>query len=184
MAEHILFSGHMIDKKGRSSPRFPASKAVAAGVANRGALEKILKGLSPSKFSGIAGAACGGDILFHEACRDLGIPSEVYLGMPVDEFNKTSVSFAGKDWEERYYRLVNTLPVHILFPEATADAKPEIWEKANEWMLKAALAGGGAHMTLIALWDGNRGETGGARQMIDAAKAQDARIEILDIKTI
>jgi hypothetical protein len=117
----ILFSGQMIDNAGRPAPRFPASKAAAAGVAIRQALGKIIGtgGLAetagPAGFRGIAAAACGGDILLHEACLDLHIPSELYLGLPVDEFDKTSVAFAGKNSQERYRRLTNLLPVHILF---------------------------------------------------------------------
>ena len=182
MAYFILFSGHMIDKADRSSPRFPSSKEEAAGAAIRSEVEKVLQTAGASEIRGIAAAACGGDILFHEFCRELNIPSEIYLGIPVDAFEKTSVAFAGADWVKRYLRLVRDLPVHVLFPEATADAGDEVWERANEWMLEAALSEGGSRMTLIVLWDGEGGDgPGGTRHMVKVAKGEGATINKIDI---
>ena len=37
-------------------------------------------------------------------------------------------------------------------------------DNANLWMLQTALDGGGAHMTLIALWDGKGGDGSGGTQ--------------------
>src|SRR5579872_3338945 len=126
MAYSLLFTGHMIDKPDRAAPRFPESAAGAAAEAIRGVLGKIVGACNPVAFRGIgadrgtvafrgiAAAACGGDILFHEVCRELKIPSEIYLGIPVDAFEQTSVAFAGRDWIARYRKLVEELPVHIL----------------------------------------------------------------------
>jgi hypothetical protein len=174
----------MMDKPGRAVPRFPFFKSTPAGIAIRLRLQHILGSMVRETARGIAAAACGGDILFHEACRDLEVPSELYLALPVNEFDKASVAFGGEDWEVRYFDLVRTLPVHILFPEAKTDAGPEIWERANEWMLKSALKNGGAEMTLLALWDGNIGETGGTHHMIKVARENGAGVEIIDIKGI
>ena len=184
MPHTILFSGHMIDQPDRATPRFPSSKEKAAGKAIRQELLKVLAINGSERCKGIAAAACGGDILFHESCQELAIPSEIYIGLPVDEFNKTSVSFAGEDWEARYRRLTQILPVHALFPEATADAGDSIWEKANNWMLQTALADGVAHSTFIALWDGNKGESGGTWQMIRMAEGHQVRTEIIDLSAI
>lgn len=182
MAYYILFSGHMIDKADRPSPRFPVSKTGAAAAAIRDAMCKADGKAGDREIKGIAAAACGGDILFHEACQGLGIPSEIYLGIPVDAFEETSVAFAGADWMERYDRLVRELPVHVLFPEATADAGNEVWERANEWMLEAALSEGGSRMTLIVLWDGEGGDgPGGTRHMVEMAEQHGAVVIVIDI---
>jgi len=182
MAYFILFSGHMIDKAGRDKPRFPPSKEGAAGAAIRNALLEVQVKAGVRELTGIAAAACGGDILFHEACRELGIPSEVYLGIPVEAFEETSVAFAGAEWVKRYLRLVRELPVHVLFPEATADAGDEVWERANEWMLQAGLSKGGSRMTLIVLWDGEGGDgPGGTRHMVKVAKGEGATINTIDM---
>jgi hypothetical protein len=180
MPHYLLFSGHMIDKPDRKSARFPESKTAAATKAIQKALENTLTRIAPHDLQGIAAAACGGDILFHEACQALHIPSEIYLAMPIAEFQKTSVAFAGPQWISRYQNLTKTLPVHILHPNATANAPDTIWEEANNWMLDKALSSGGNNLTLIALWDGNTGETGGTANMVRIAKAHHANTEIIN----
>lgn len=182
MQHYILFSGHMIDKPGRVPARFPASKSSAAAKVIRQSLEKILAHTPAQDLRGIAAAANGGDILFHEACIDLHIPSEIYLAIPIAEFLKTSVTPAGANWEQRYHHLTQTVPVHILHPDATADAPNTTWEEANSWMLDKALSAGGSHLTLIALWDGNTGETGGTAHMIRVARSHHATVEIIDTR--
>ena len=114
MRKTILFTGHMIDKKDRENPRFPESKelVVVAELRKRLVEEKLLAG--NKIIIGLAGGACGGDIIFHEVCEEIGIQSEIYLAFPVDEYKKRSVSFAGKKWDLRFDRLIKRLPVHIL----------------------------------------------------------------------
>jgi hypothetical protein len=183
--QFLLFSGHMIDKPDRPSPRFPPSKESAAATAIRDAVREVVEKAGGQEINGIAAAACGGDILFHEACQALGIRSEIYLGIPVDAFEKTSVAFAGGGWVERYLTLVRELSVHVLFPKATADVGEEVWEQANEWMLQAALCEGGSRMTLIVLWDGEGGDgPGGTRHMVERAEQQGATVVVIDIGTL
>jgi hypothetical protein len=178
----ILFSGHMIDKMDRPASRFPPEEEGAAAAAIRKAVRAAVDEAGGRGWTGIAAAACGGDILFHEVCQELGIPTEIYLGIPVDAFEQTSVAFAGADWVERYRRLVSELPVHVLYPDATADAGDKVWEDANEWMLKTALRSGGDQLALIALWDGQGGDgPGGTRHMVDVARKEGAAIEVIDV---
>ena len=152
MTHTILFSGHMIDKPDRPSPRFPASKEVKAAQAIEKALKATLvkenatRSHNSSKdvaaaVKAIAAAANGGDILFHEACIRLRIPSEIWLGIPADAFQQTSVAAAGPIWISRYRTLLQKLPVRILHPADTSKAPDSVWEEANQWMLDSALAG-------------------------------------------
>ena len=182
MKHTLLFTGHMIDARDRTAPRFPEEKENAA----RGDLKKVLnkeRKNHPDQLTGIAGGASGGDILFHELCKETGIPSEVYLALPKEDFKKASVSFAGKAWVTRFEKLTGKLPVHIL-SEATGN-KRSIWERINLWMLEEALKGGGEHMTLIALWDGKGGEgEGGTEHMVRVAKEAGAKTIIIDTKKL
>ena len=76
MAHNVIFTGHMIDKPDRKSPRFPPGKELA--VQNE--IEKrmgVISGQFPDQVRGIASGACGGDIIFHETCQKFNIPSEV-----------------------------------------------------------------------------------------------------------
>lgn len=111
----------MIDAEDRPEPRFPAGKERAA----RKEIWKHLikeKEVAKDELKGIAGGACGGDILFHELCLELNIPTQMYLAIPIDDFKKASVSFAGEEWDTRFDKLSEKLPVQIL-PEAKKKGK-------------------------------------------------------------
>jgi len=184
MKHRILFTGHMIDAKDRGAPRFPPHKEMSV----RQEIEKHIRNLKErfnNDLIGIAGGACGGDILFHELCLEINIPSEMYLAMSIPQFKKESVSFAGKTWDKRFDKLAEQLTVHIL-PESNAGDKSEnVWERTNLWMLQAALEEGGKHMTLIALWDGKRGDgNGGTEHMVNVANDEGAKVEIIDINKL
>ena len=180
----ILFTGHMIDKEEREEPRFAAAKENEIKEVMR---EQLLNETAFAKKAvrGIASGACGGDILFHELCMEYNIPTHIYLAMPAAEFKKTSVSFAGKNWENRFDNLVNKLPASILPNEKVQNNKVNVWEQTNLLMLKKALENGGENMSLIAVWDGEKGDgDGGTEHMIKIAKEKGARINIIDIKRI
>jgi class 3 adenylate cyclase/tetratricopeptide (TPR) repeat protein len=93
----IAFSGHMIDRPGRTAPRFPP--ALEPEVAN--ALRATIARLGP--VVGYAQAACGGDILFLEAMQDAGWQTQVVLPFATESFIETSVRFAGARWVERFH---------------------------------------------------------------------------------
>ena len=90
----LLFTGHRVDDPGRKTPRFPADKESVARQAIKEAVAKEITDAGEIAF-GIAGGASGGDILFHEVCAELGIPTELYLAVPPDQFIKASVRSAG-----------------------------------------------------------------------------------------
>ena len=102
----------MIDAPERKQPRFPAYKERSVQQEIEKYLIEEIKDKN-QQLTGIAGGACGGDILFHELCIDLKIPSEIYLALPIEEFKKASVSFAGLEWVERFERLIKKRPVHF-----------------------------------------------------------------------
>jgi hypothetical protein len=179
----ILFTGHMIDKEQRTTPRFAAAKENEVKQAMQ---KQILheKEYAKDEIMGIASGACGGDILFHELCMELKIPTHVHLAMPEADFKKVSVSFAGKKWDDRFDELVKKIPISIL-PSSTENKKENVWEQTNLWMLEKALENGGENMSLIALWDGESGDgAGGTEHMIKLAKEKGARVNIIDIKQI
>ena len=180
----ILFTGHMIDKEEREEPRFAAAKENEVKEAMR---KQLLNETTFAKTAvrGIASGACGGDILFHELCMEYNIQTHIYLALREAEFKKASVSFAGENWDERFEKLVSKLPTTILPNENTENNKENVWEQTNDWMLKNALENGGENMSLIALWDGEKGDgDGGTEHMINIAKEKGARINIIDIKKI
>jgi len=186
----LLFTGHMIDAPGREKPRFPPDKE---GVARQAIREKIeAEQRRPGGVAlGIAGGASGGDILFHEVCAELGIPTRLFLALPPDQFIAESVAPAEGNWVERFDRLTEKLPVRELakskeLPSWLAEKRDySIWQRNNLWMLHNALAAGGEHVTLIALWNGQKGDgPGGTGDLVERAKERRARVVILDTKKL
>jgi tetratricopeptide (TPR) repeat protein len=188
---YILFTGHMVDAPDRAQPRFPAGKEAAVRAAIRAQLQEITSKLTGKDVKGVAGAACGGDILFHECCQELGIKSTLYLALPRAQFLQTSVRFAGEEWVERFDTLYSKLPRKELaesnqLPNWLKNVKEySFWERNNNWMLQNALANGGENLTLIALWDGKSGDgPGGTRHLVTEARKQGGKTEVIDINLI
>ncbi len=174
----------MIDSKERQIPRFPAYKEESATQYIRQLLSEQKEKIN-IPLEGIASGACGGDIIFHELCSKLNIPSEIFLPVPPAEFKKKSVSFAGDDWDERFDNLVKKLRVHLLPDEYRNNLSKNMYELTNEWMLKTALSNGGENMSLVALWNGDKGDgKGGTQHMINIAKKAGAAVNIIDINNV
>jgi hypothetical protein len=160
----ILSTGHMIDPPGRTFPRFPGS---CEGIARRAISDRLQQEIERTKGKsvGIASAACGNDILFHEICAEMGISHDVFLPLPVDRFRTESVSPAGKNWEERFDQLMRQFPSpHVLSNKedlpSWLSSRPNYnaWQRANFWLIQEALAVGCTNITLLALWDGKAGD--------------------------
>jgi hypothetical protein len=183
---YLLFTGHMIDKPEREIPRFPEKKENSVRQKLKEEIEKVKRNTT-GKLKGIAGGACGGDILFHEICQELKISTELFLALPREKFLVESVVFAGHGWVERFDKLFEKLPVRVLsksqeLPEWLKRNKTlSIWERNNLWQLNCALKDGGLNMSLIALWDGKGGDgPGGTADMVKEAKAKGARTIIIN----
>jgi hypothetical protein len=187
----LLFTGHMIDAPGRAEPRFPSDKVdvakqkIAEAVAEE---QQIAGGIA----YGIAGGANGGDILFHQVCEAMSIPTRIYLAVPRELYIRESVAPAGPKWIEEFNRLVRSHPVRVLgesleLPRWLQD-KPDynVWQRNNLWNLHNALAAaGGENATLIALWNGATGDgPGGTADMVQQAQERGAKTVILDTKKI
>jgi hypothetical protein len=186
----LLFTGHMIDAPKREKPRFPPDKEDVARQAIRKAIEDERERPGGVAF-GIAGGASGGDILFHEICAELGIPTRLFLALPKDPYIEESVAPAEGDWVQRFDRLTGKLPMRVLaeskdLPPWLAE-KPDydIWQRNNLWMLHNALAEGDQSVTLIALWNGQEGDgPGGTGDLVQRVKKRQARAVILDTKKL
>jgi tetratricopeptide (TPR) repeat protein len=187
----LLFTGHRIDSPGREEPRFPADKEGAARRAIRDEVEKELARVDGGEVIGIAGGASGGDILFHEVCAELKVPTTLYLAMPRDDYVKESVQDGGHQWVDRFDELYMRLPRRVLGKSRELprwlQVKPDysIWQRNNLWMLYNAMACGSRYVTLIALWDGEAGDgPGGTKDMVSKADESAARTIVLRTKDV
>ena len=141
---------------------------------------------------GVAGAASGGDILFHEVCAELGIPTTLYLALPPEQYVKESVAPAGGDWIRRFWAIKDRFPAAPVLARSTDlpgwlqhRGAYSIWQRNNLWMLNEALATGARNVTVLALWNGKQGDgPGGTADMIDIAQARGAETRVLDTTVV
>jgi tetratricopeptide (TPR) repeat protein len=203
----LVFAGHMIDAPGRTTPRFPADKeSVAREEIKKRVLEEMNDG--PGVAAAYAGGASGGDILFQEVCAELGIETRLYLAIQPQTYVNTSVNKAEGNWVDRFWKLhkahADRNQVRILsestdvtderdYLPAWLHSKKDygIWQRNNLWMLYNALAEscdnktGDPNLTLIALWDGEKGDgPGGTGDLVDKVKRLGGRNKIIKTREL
>jgi hypothetical protein len=168
-ARVVLFTGHMLDAPGRAKDKTRFPPTAKAEATARAMIEKALRDEMAETGGvslGIAGGACGSDILFQEVCEELRIPTALLLALPVDMFQVESVNRGGPKWIERYRRLVERVPPRVLaeskdLPTWLVDKKGyDIWQRNNLWMMFNALAENAKNLTLIALYNRERDPDG------------------------
>jgi tetratricopeptide (TPR) repeat protein len=178
----FLFSGHMIDRKGRREPRFPPAMEKEAQRRIEQVLDKLQADANDLAIT--AGAACGGDILFIEACLKRNMKVEVLLPFVEAEFIKESVAFADDGWVTRFYNIRNHPSVSIQLQFDRIGPLPEgdnPYERNNRWALYAALIYGIDRIRFIALWDGKGGDgPGGTGHMMQEVRRLGGIAEHLD----
>jgi hypothetical protein len=191
----VLFTGHMVDKPGTATDkaRFPATpeaEAVARGIIEAALRKEMAEQGGVSL--GLAGGACGGDILFHEVCESLGIPTLLFLALPELKFQVESVNRGGNAWVERFRKLREKAPTRLLMeskelPRWLSDKKNyDIWQRNNLWMMFNALAMDARRLTLIALYNPERDPEGpgGTLHLVEVASNRGFKTVKLDAKPL
>jgi hypothetical protein len=170
----LVFTGHMVDLPGRSPPRFPPELVDAARIEIERCVARHAEGGSKSSVKGFASLARGGDILFHEICRNFGFETVVVLPFPPDLFLKASVEGAvGGDWPQRFQKLWDETPPGRRYDLGLSQSN-DAYAICNERVLELARQEG--DVQLIALWDGGGGDgPGGTADLVERAKRQSGR---------
>ncbi len=165
----FLFSGHLIDAPDRDTPRFPAEKESIAGQKILSSLERL--GAGPDDLA-LTQGACGGDILFTEACQKLGVRVQWMQPFGGPKFIERSVVRCGESWRDRYLSCKNKLSYPIRQAPLELGELPENfdhgypYERCNLWLLYTALSYGIDKVYFISLWDGKGGDgPGGTAHM-------------------
>lgn len=176
----VVFVGHMIDRPGRPSPRFPPQLESAVFAAIQSRLKKLDAGF------GYAAAACGSDILFHEAM--LGRGGEIHVGLPYNrkDFVTDSVDIVpGADWPARFNRvLVRDPNVQVVTPERLYGGSI-VYDYANRILQGSAVERAdqlGVKLTHLAVWDKKPGDGPfGTASNIQRWRKSGNKVEIIDI---
>lgn len=178
MSSTIFFTGHMIDRPGRPSPRFPPS--LARQVAQHIASELETAGAT----DGFASAACGGDILFLEAILARGGRVHVALPCAVEAFRKDCVDvIPGADWAARFDRILESAcTVEILGEQYASDnaMASECCSRIIVGLAQRCAIEKGEELLAIALWDGRPGDAvGGTHSIVQFCIHQGFKVRVM-----
>jgi len=179
----LLFSGHMIDAPGRAIARFPPDKEPVAAAAINGVLAEI--GAVQGDLA-ICGGACGGDLLFTEACLARGMRVELHIPFEEPAFLAKSVDFANANWHNRYLAAKSRASLHVMPDELGLLPQGENpYERNNRWMLDSAVRFGIEKLVFICLWNGQDGDApGGTQHFMSEATRKTNRIFWLDTRKL
>lgn len=184
----LLFSGHMVDSADRKEPRFPPDQEPIAAARIAETLEQL--GAGPDDLA-LTQGACGGDILFAEACLKCGVKLRLLLPFDEPEFIQRSVVRGGEAWRDRYLAIVRQLasppraaPAELGEPPKYA-AEDYPYERCNLWLLYTALAHGIAKVHFICLWNGGGGDgPGGTEHMYNEVNRRTGQVCWLDTRKL
>ena len=174
----------MIDVPGRTPPRFPASKESIAAQKIAEALDKL--GAGPDDLA-LTQGACGGDLLFTEACQQRGVKVHWLQPFREPEFIQKSVVQNDELWRQRYLDAktklaapIRSAPDELGEPPAYAEYG-YAYERCNLWLLYTALACGVDKVNFICLWNGGGGDgPGGTEHMYNEVKRRTGKVSWLD----
>lgn len=182
----FLFSGHMIDKPGRTPPRFPKEKETIAAQKIGEALDQL--GAGPDDLA-LTQGACGGDLLFTKACQQRGVKVQWLQPFYEPDFIVKSVVDCGEPWRQLYLDAKAKLagPIRAA-PEELGDPPPGSepgypYERCNLWLLYTALALGLKKVRFICLWNGEGGDgPGGTEHLYNEVKRRTGHVTWIDTR--
>jgi hypothetical protein len=177
----VLFSGHMIDAADRTEPRFPADKEPLAAAAIAAKLDELAAG--PEDLA-LCGGACGGDLLFAEACLARGLRLEVRIPFDEPTFLRKSVAFAPGHWTERFYKVKSDPKTRLLIMPDELGPAPKNgnpYARDNLWQLYNALSWGPDKVRFVCLWNRKEGDAfGGTEHMHETVQKYSGRVYLID----
>jgi len=153
--QSILFSGHRLDQNVESNARFPTELEQEVQRQIDIALDRNHADWNDHAF--VSGAACGGEIIFIEACLNRGMKVHVHMPCSDATFINTAVSYGGDSWIKRFYAIRNNPDVNLYYQEERVGLVREgmdAFERNARWTQFASLVLGIDKLRHISLWDG------------------------------
>ncbi len=184
----FLFSGHMIDAPDRASPRFPAEMVPVAAQKIAAAMDELGAG---AEDLALTQGACGGDLVFTEACLQRGVRVHWLQPFREPEFIENSVVQCAEPWRKRYLEAKSKLAAPIRSaPDALGTAPANAgagypYERCNLWLLYTALAYGVDKVRFVCLWNGGGGDgPGGTAHMYNEVKRRTGQVKWIDVREL
>ena len=175
----LVFTGHMIDRRDRGSPRFPHE----LGPAIEGAVRARLSAIAPAAVYG--SAACGADLICLEAAAELCCETHVVLPFPPAAFREASVDYAGPSWSARFEAALARADSITIASDHRARESTATYEYANLMLtgtarLRAQLLD--TKVVGLAVHDPrSAGAPGGTASMVALWKQQGLAVESVDV---
>lgn len=174
-----VFSGHMLDRADQEVPRFRLKDIGRVREEISEFFDSVLIGIVYSS------AACGSDILFLEEAQRRGIESIIVLPFSPEEFRKTSVHFAGQDWDNRFDRVLESASHVINLDDDPTAPGPIAYTYTNRYLDGAALLRARALDTetcCLAVWDHSESLLGGGTSEIASHwESRHADLRVIDV---
>lgn len=178
----VAFTGHMIDRPGRKTPRFPEGidGKVSRKVAD--ALEDMEGEI------GYASAASGSDVIFLENLQNRGGETNIILPFDREEFFSTSVDFAGEEWHRRAEKVLERSTRIEQATKGKYEGDDVLFSYANQIIMGKAILRSRFLETdpvLLAVWDGRRTkDAGGTAELIRMWEAKGYPLKVIDLRTV
>ena len=174
-----VFSGHMLDKAERNTSRFQLADIERVQSEIRLFFDSTLIGVAFSS------AACGSDILFLEEAISRGIETVIVLPFSPANFKKTSVSFAGQDWEERFDHVLDAASNVINLNDDPTASGSIAFTYANRYLDGVALLRAQALETetcCLVVWDRSEPRiVGGTSEIASHWKKRNENLSVIDV---
>lgn len=179
----IVFAGHMIDRPGRETLRFPPELETMVAKEIRERIEKLEPGF------GFSSAACGSDILFLEEMLRRGAEISVVLPYNQDEFVRDSVEIVPVgEWRDRFDRILRRAARVITGSNQRLEIGGISYEFCNELLLGLATIRArqlDAELIPLAVWNRVTGDgPGGAASAVELWRAAGYEPEIVDLPAL
>jgi tetratricopeptide (TPR) repeat protein len=184
----LLFSGHMVDAPDRETPRFSEGMVDLAAQKIVEALAELDAGADDLA---LTQGACGGDLLFTEACQARDVRMSWLQPFEEPEFVRRSVVQCGEHWRSRYLaaaqgvgQSIYAAPKLLGEPPTYAEAGYP-YERCNRWLLNTALAWGVDKVHFICLWNGGGGDgPGGTAHMYEEVAKRTGQVHWIDTRQL
>ncbi|MEM9385073.1 MAG: hypothetical protein AAGA68_08425 [Pseudomonadota bacterium] len=150
------------------------------------ALSLMFRAADDDLVVGLASGAPGGDVIFHEACREQGISSWVALPMPKDDY--VARAFGDLDsWRSRFLSSAGHGKVLELsdrpgLPRWLDDTQTECdaWSRGNRWTISMAQSWGADETIVLVPWDEqDDGALGRTTEFVRLARNTGLKVEII-----
>jgi hypothetical protein len=132
--------------------------------------------------------ACGGDLLFTEACQQRRVKMQWLQPFDEPTFIQKSVVCHSETWRERYLKAKAALTTDIRSAPDCLGPSPRgvnPYERCSCWLLYTALSYGIRRVRFVCLWDGAEGKgCGGTAHLYQEVNHRTGQVTWIDSRSL